>query len=86
MSKATRLKYLRHERQVLLASYVAQNPRRLAQLRDQDENRAAAFVPLRLETMHDAPALAWVLDAPVQPGLQIVIQIISAAKRRRSVR
>ena len=74
MSKPHVLQYLRRERQVLLASYVAQNPRRLAQLRDQDENRAASVrAAATLEAMHDAPAARGGSDVPVQPGLQIVI-------------
>lgn len=35
-------RYLREKKQVLLASICGQNPSRLAQLRDQDDNRGAA--------------------------------------------
>jgi hypothetical protein len=74
------LQYLRAERQVLLASVVAQNPRRLQQLRDQDDNRAAAVrAAATLEAMHDSPtAQAGAMN--VKPGL--TIQIIADAPPR----
>jgi hypothetical protein len=69
------LQYLRRERDVLLASYVAQNPRRLAELRDQSVNMAAAVrAAATLETMHDAPASRGAAGEPM-PGL--VIRIVT---------
>jgi hypothetical protein len=68
------LQYLRQERDVLLASYVAQNPRRLAQLRDQDSNMAAAVrAAATLEMMHDSPTARGGSGVPTQPGLTIQI-------------
>jgi hypothetical protein len=72
------LRYLRHERDVLLASYVAQNPRRLAALRDQSTNMAAAVrAAATLEMMHDNPAARGGASAPLLPGL--VIQIVGSS-------
>jgi hypothetical protein len=67
------LAYLRAERHVVLASVVAQNPRRLQKLRDQDENRSAAVRAAGvLEAMNDNP-MAQPGAMNVSPGLTIVV-------------
>ena len=80
------LNYLKQARQVFLASVGAGNLRRLAQLRDQDDNRNAAVAAARtieglIETTHGSSAsiafgrAGYVIDLsePVRPGLQLVI-------------
>lgn len=66
------LRHLREQKEVLRLSLVAQNPRRLAQLRDQDENKSAAVNAARaLENTGDdqnAPGAR-----PMTPGLTIII-------------
>jgi hypothetical protein len=66
------LKYLRDERQVLLAAISTATPMRLAQLRDQDENRNAAVNAARtLEGLDaDMPMRAGQASAP---GFVIVL-------------
>jgi hypothetical protein len=76
------LQYLKAERHVLLASVVAQNPRRLQQLRDQNDNRGAAVrAACTLEAMHDSPT-ARSDGAPTTPGLTIMIVSSSDAPPR----
>jgi hypothetical protein len=90
------LKYLRDERQVLLAAISTATPLRLAQLRDQDENRNAAVNAARtlegldIDTPHrggqaSAPGFVIVLNpsAPaVTPGDAAIV--IDAARREAS--
>lgn len=82
MKRPQVLAYLKRERGVVLAHITLQNPHRLAELRDQDENRAAAVQAARaLEalTEGDRP----MSDAPSErPG--VVIQIIQPAVRARA--
>ena len=80
------LNYLKQARQVFLASVGAGNLRRLAQLRDQDDNRNAAVAAARtieglIETTHGSSAsiafgrAGYVIDLsePTKPGMQIVV-------------
>lgn len=81
------IKYLREARHVFLAHVGASNIRRLRQLRDQDDNRAAAVAAARtIENMIDAtigspnsiagPRAGYLIDLsePQVPGLVIVIE------------
>ena len=72
------LAYLKAERQVVLASVVAQNPRRLQQLRDQDENRAAAVRAASVLEAMDENAMQRGSGGGVAHAPGLVIQIIGA--------
>jgi hypothetical protein len=68
------LKFLKEERRYLLHAIRSETPRRLKQLRDQDENRAAAVRAADLIEHLDEAAER--TSAPRMPG--IVIQIVAA--------
>jgi hypothetical protein len=72
-------RYLTLQRNVLLASIVAKNPHRLAELRDQDSNPAASVrAAVALEQMiGDERARA--AGHQTLPGLQIVIEVAKPA-------
>jgi|SRR5215468_3346948 len=89
MQKPHVLRYIRAQRGVVLAQSSAKTFHRLAELRDQDENRNAAVAAARAleamtnEAFGDKPALSissrgaagYVIDLsePARPGLQIVL-------------
>jgi hypothetical protein len=66
--------YIKAEREVLLTAICAQNPKRLAEIRDQDDNRAAAVRAVsELEAMRSSIIPGRTLGQPTVPGLVIVI-------------
>ena len=72
--------------QVLRAGERAQNLHRLADLRDQDDNRAAAVKAIQVLEMLDAEAVARPAGLPTTPGVTIrIVNVVPSAPRASTV-
>jgi hypothetical protein len=78
--------YFNRGLQVLRAGERAQNLHRLADLRDQDDNRAAAVKAIQVLEMLDAEAVARPAGVPTTPGVTIrIVNVVPSAPRPSTV-